>query len=633
MESQPPKQDPDNSSLGELDLYLAGEGRHEQLYRALGAHPITGGGVRFAVWAPNVRRASVVGEFNNWDGRAHPLQNRGGTGIWDGYVPDARVGQLYRFEFENALGELRLKSDPLSFACELRPSVASRVVDLTDYDWNDARWIQSRNQRTGDRPMSIYEVHLGSWMRHTGDNRWYSYRDLASRLVSYVRDMGFTHVELMPVMEHPFDPSWGYQVTGYFAATSRYGPPQDFMYLIDAFHQAGIGVILDWVPAHFPKDDFALAKFDGTALYEHADPRQGLHPDWGTLIFNYGRNEVRNFLIASALFWLDVYHIDGLRVDAVASMLYLDYGREEGDWVPNDHGGRENLEAVQFIQELNSVVHRSFPEAVMIAEESTAWPGVTAPTEHHGLEFDLKWNMGFMHDILNYFSKDPIYRKHNQEKLTFGLMYAFNERFLLPFSHDEVVHGKSSMLGKMPGDRWQKFANLRSLLAYQFAHPGKKLLFMGTELGMWQEWCEDRELDWDLLQHPQHAGLQHLVKTLAHLYRSEPCLWERDHAPEGFRWVDFSDQDHNVVSWERIDASGEMVLCVFNLSPVPRESYKVGAAHSGGYRVLLNTDNHDFGGSGIGQDQYQTVAEPWHGREQCLALTLPPISALYLKPE
>ena len=621
-------------SVGEVDLYLAGEGRHEELWRRLGAHVrmregITG--TTFAVWAPNAQSVRVVGDFNSWDGRLHPMRMLGASGIWELFVPDVADGALYRFELLTADGATVTRSDPFAFAAETPPANASRVF-ASRYEWGDGRWLTRR--RAGDppvsSPMSVYEVHLGSW-RHR-DGRSLTYRELADDLVGHVTYLGFTHVELLPVAEHPFGGSWGYQVTGYFAPTSRFGTPDDFRYLVDRLHQAGIGVIVDWVPAHFPKDAWALARFDGTALYEHADPRQGEHPDWGTLVFNFGRNEVRNFLIANALYWIEELHIDGLRVDAVASMLYLDYSREAGQWVPNAYGGRENLEAVTFMQELNRVVYGRNPHAMMIAEESTAWPGVTRPAHLGGLGFGFKWNMGWMHDTLEYVSKDPIHRRYHHHQMTFSLVYAFSENFVLPFSHDEVVHGKRSLIDKMPGDRWQKFANLRALYGYMWAHPGKQLLFMGSEFGQWREWSEERELDWHLLEESDHAGLQAMVADLNARYRELPALWQRDSTGDGFAWIDANDADANTYSFVRYAADGEPVACIANLAPVVR-SLRVGLPRPGPWDEVLNTDAAGYGGSGVGNCG-RVVAEdaPCHGFDASADVRLPPLATLWLRP-
>ena len=553
-------------TVGELDLHLAGEGRHEELYGRLGAHAreLDGvAGVSFAVWAPNARSVSVVGEFNGWDGRLHPMRTLGASGIWELFLPDVAPDARYKYEIRGPDGRLRLKADPLAFRTELPPKNAS-IVHRSAYEWRDDDWLERR--RGADvltSPVSVYEVHLGSWRLNTlQGNRPLTYVELADELAEYVTDMGFTHVELLPVMEHPYTPSWGYQVTGYFAPTSRFGTPDDYRAFVDRLHEAGIGVILDWVPAHFPKDDWALARFDGTALYEHEDPRRGFHPDWGTLVFNFGRNEVRNFLVSSALYWLKEMHADGLRVDAVASMLYLDYSRKAGEWVPNEHGGNEDLDAIAFLQQLNEVAHANEPGVLMAAEESTAWPGVSRPVYLGGLGFGMKWNMGWMHDTLAYFERDPVHRKHHHHQLTFSLIYAFSENFILPLSHDEVVHGKGSLLAKMPGDPWQRLANLRSLYAYMWAHPGKKLLFMGGEIAQEREWDAEGSLDWHLLERPGHSGVQSLVRDLNAHYRAEPALWEVDFDPAGFRWLEANDGDNNVLAFLRLSRDGERPGCL-----------------------------------------------------------------------
>jgi len=624
-------------SLGELDVFLAGEGRHEELYHRLGAHVTDQGGVpgtTFAVWAPNAAAVSVVGDWNAWDPRLHQMRALGASGIWEIFIPGLGPGDYYRYAIRRPSGKIDLRSDPVAFAAETRPRVASRIVDLEGYAWGDDTWMHERASRDPyAAPLAIYEVHLGSWMR-TPTGEFLNYRDLAHRLVAYVKDLGFTHLELLPVAEYPFDGSWGYQVTGYFAPTSRFGSPHDFMYFVDHCHRNGIGVLLDWVPAHFPKDEFALARFDGTELYEHADPRQGEHPDWGTLVFNYGRHEVRNFLISSAVFWLDRYHIDGFRVDAVASMLYLDYSRGPGEWVPNRYGGRENLEALEFLKEFNAVVRRRFPGVLTVAEESTSWAGVTRSETEGGLGFGAMWDMGFMHDMLAFFREDPFFRKHHQGKLTFRMLYAFNERYVLPFSHDEVVHGKGSMVAKMPGDEWQKFANLRALYAYMFAQPGKKLLFMGNEFGPWTEWSHERELEWGVLEHKTHRGLRDLVRRLAGLYREEPALWQNDADWQGFEWIDFSDAEQNVVSFiRRGKDAGQFLVCVFNFSPAPRRDYVVGVPRAAYYDEILNSDAAEYAGSGLGNlgrvDVLPTAA---HGQEASVRLLLPPLSGIYLKP-
>jgi len=626
-------------TLGELDLHLIGEGRLEELYGKLGAHvrEIDGvAGTSFAVWAPNARSVSVVGEFNSWDGRLHPMRSLGGSGIWELFVPDVGDGAKYKYEIRTQDNRLRIKADPVAFATEVPPANAS-VVHCSRHEWSDAEWLERRAQSDALRePMSIYEVHLGSWRRNPAeDNRSLNYLELADELSDYVADLGFTHVELMPVMEHPFGGSWGYQVTGYFAPTSRFGSPDDFRCFVDRLHRNGIGVLLDWVPAHFPRDDWALATFDGTHLYEHADPRRGAHPDWGTLIFNLSRTEVRNFLLANGLFWLKEHHADGLRVDAVASMLYLDYSRKEGEWAPNDFGGRENLEAVAFLKQMNETVYGREPGITTAAEESTAWPGVSRPTYLGGLGFGFKWNMGWMHDTLTYFQKDPVYRRFHHHTLTFSLMYAFSENFILPLSHDEVVHGKRSLLDKMPGDRWQKFANLRSLYAYMWAHPGKKLLFMGGELAEWEEWNYDGSLHWNLLEYAEHQGVQSLIRDLNRAYRSNPALHEVDFDPSGFRWLEANDATNNVLAFARLDAAGEQpVVCVMNLSPVPRYDYRVGMPRCCRWRELVNTDSAYYGGSGVGNlGGVEAEAVPWHDQPFSALLTLPPLGAVWLVPE
>jgi 1,4-alpha-glucan branching enzyme len=624
-------------TVGELDVHLAGEGRHEELYARLGAHPrVVDGiaGVAFAVWAPNAASVSVVGDFNGWDGRLHPMRTLGASGIWELFIPGMLTHSRYKFELRTRTRSLRLKADPFAFQTEVPPKNAS-VVFESEYGWGDDEWRRNRPSDPLARPLSIYEVHLGSWRRNPlQDNRPLSYAELAEELAEYVTDLGFTHVELLPVMEHPYAPSWGYQVTGYFAPTARFGSPDEFRAFVDRMHAAGIGVILDWVPAHFPKDDWALARFDGTALYEHEDPRRGQHPDWGTLVFNFGRNEVRNFLLASALFWLREYHADGLRVDAVASMLYLDYSRKEGEWVPNVHGGNEDLEAIEFVKELNAVAYGREPGVLMAAEESTAWPGVSRPVEHGGLGFGLKWNMGWMHDTLAYIARDPIHRRFHHNQLTFSLIYAFTENFVLPLSHDEVVHGKGSLLAKMPGDAWQKRANLRALYGYMWAHPGKKLLFMGGELGQEHEWQSDGSIDWHLLERPEHAGIQELVRDLNLRYRDEPALWEVDFEPDGFRWLEANDADANVIAFARSAAGGaRAVVCVCNFSPVPRPGYRIGLPREGRWRELLNTDDERYGGGGIGNPgPLDAEAKPWHDQPYSAEVTLPPLAVVWLAP-
>ncbi len=632
-------------TLGELDLHLIGEGRHEHVYDKLGAHVREHEGVTgtaFAVWAPAARAISIVGDFNSWDGRLHAMRSLGASGIWEIFLPGVAPGQRYKYEILAADGELRLKADPYAQEAEHPPLTAS-IVFSARHKWSraDARWLKARSAvEPLARPMSIYEVHLGSWRLNTlEDNRPLTYIELADELCAYVNDMGFTHVELLPVMAHPFSGSWGYQVSGYFAPTPRYGSPDDFRAFVERMHENGVGLILDWVPAHFPRDDFALARFDGTALYEHADPRRGAHPDWGTLVFNYGRHEVRNFLISNALFWLREYHVDGIRVDAVASMLYLDYSRREGEWVPNEFGGREDLDAVSFLKQLNETIYAAEPGIVSAAEESTAWPGVSRPTYLGGLGFGFKWNMGWMHDTLAYFQQEPIYRRYHHHELTFSLMYAFSENFILPLSHDEVVHGKGSLYSKMPGDRWQKLANLRTLYAYMWAHPGKKLLFMGGELAQEQEWSHERSLDWHLLERPDHAGIQSLVRDLNRLYRDEPALWEVDSDPAGFWWIEPNDADGNVIAFARESKpgpSGETRLVVFaaNFSPVPREGYRLGLPRATRWREALNTDSTFYGGSDVGNlGVVEPEPIPWHNQPVSAEITLPPLAAVWFVPE
>jgi len=626
-------------TLGDLDIHLAMEGRHEELYEKLGAHvrDIDGVvGTAFAVWAPNARCVAVVGDFNSWDGRLHPMRSLGSSGIWELFVPGVGEGTKYKFEIRTQEGRLRIKADPLAFHTEVPPDTAS-VVWRSTHEWADEQWLAERSSSDSLRaPISIYEVHLGSWRRNPlENNRPLSYLELADELGDYVEDLGFTHVELMPVMEHPFAGSWGYQVTGYYAPTSRFGTPDDFRTLVDRLHERGIGVILDWVPAHFPRDDWALALFDGTHLYEHADPRRGAHPDWGTLVFNLGRSEVKNFLLSNALYWVKEHHADGIRVDAVASMLYLDYSRKAGEWVPNEFGGREDLDAVEFLKEMNVALHAREPGVISAAEESTAWPGVSKPTYVGGLGFGFKWNMGWMHDTLTYFQKDPVYRSFHHHTLTFSLMYAFSENFILPLSHDEVVHGKRSLLDKMPGDRWQKFANLRSLYAYMWAHPGKKLLFMGGELGEWEEWNHDGSLHWNLLEYADHQGVQSLVRDLNRTYRATPALWEVDFDPAGFRWLEPNDTANNVVAFARVGESEEKPLvCVLNLSPVPRYDYRLGMPVCCRWREVLNTDATHYGGSGVGNlGGVEAEAVPWHDQPFSALVTLPPLGAVWFVPE
>jgi len=625
--------------LTDFDLHLISEGSHYRTYEKLGAHPkiIEGtAGITFCVWAPNAEYVSVTGDFNAWNPDASPMKARGDSGIWECFIPSLPVGALYKYHVRSRFeGYSAEKADPYGFAAEIRPQTASKVWDLNGYRWNDQAWMETRPRRNiHTSAMSTYEVHLGSWMRVPAENdRWLTYRELAHKLADYVHEMGFTHVELMPVSEHPFDGSWGYQTVGYFAPTSRFGSPDDFMYLVDTLHQRGIGVVLDWVPAHFPKDEHGLGYFDGTHLYEHADPRQGSHPDWGTFIFNYGRSEVRDFLLSNAVFWLDKYHIDALRVDAVASILYLDYGRKEGEWIPNQYGGRENLEAVSFLRRVNEVVHAEFPGVTVIAEESTAWPGVSRPVYLGGLGFGFKWNMGWMHDMLQYMSKDPVFRSHHHKLITFSMLYAFSENFILPFSHDEIVYGKGSMLRKMPGDDWQKFANLRLLYGFMYGHPGKKLLFMGNEFGQWNEWNHDTSLDWDLLEQSSHRGLQRWVRDLNTYYRSDPALYEADFDSAGFEWIDCDDNRTSVVSFLRRSPRGENTVFVCNFTPVPRHNYRIGVPSGGFWKEELNSDAPLYGGSGQGNSGGVHAAPlPIHGRPYSLTLTLPPLAVVVFRP-
>ncbi|WFF09566.1 1,4-alpha-glucan branching protein GlgB [Micromonospora sp. WMMD1076] len=614
-------------TLGDLDLHLIGEGRHERLWAALGAR-VSDEGVAFTVWAPNARAVRLVGDVTGWapdDG--WPMRSLGSSGVWEIFVPGMPVGSRYKYRVLGADGRWRDKADPMAARTEVPPATAS-VVHESRYEWGDADWLARRSrQAPHQEPMSVYEVHLGSWRPGLG------YRELAEQLTAYVLEMGFTHVEFLPVMEHPFGGSWGYQVTGYYAPTARFGDPDDFRHLVDRLHAAGIGVLLDWVPAHFPKDEWALARFDGTPLYEHPDPRRGEHPDWGTYVFDFGRNEVRNFLVANALYWLDEFHVDGLRVDAVASMLYLDYSRSDGQWAPNVHGGRENLEAIAFLQEVNATVYRHHPGVLMIAEESTAWPGVTRPTSEGGLGFGFKWNMGWMHDTLLYTSKDPIYRQHHHHQLTFSLAYAWSENYVLPISHDEVVHGKGSLTGKMPGDTWQRLATVRALLAYMWAHPGKQLLFMGCELADDREWSEERGLDWYLTHDPARAGVQRLVADLNRVYRESPALWAQDTDPAGFRWIAGDDVANNTVSFIRIAPDGQTLVCVANFSALPLEDYRIGLPAAGTWAEALNTDAHHYGGSGVGNlGEVHAENIPWHGLPASASLRIPPLGVLWLTP-
>ena len=630
----------DVTLLTDDDLYMFNEGSHYQLYDKLGSHTMTVDGVQgtyFAVWAPTAKQVSVIGDFNAWDKSSHPLRPMGQSGIWEGFIPGVGTGTFYKYHVSSQQRGYRVdKADPFAFCTQIPPNTASIVWDL-DYEWSDREWMEKRKSANAlDAPVSIYEMHIGSWMRVPEEGqRSLTYRELAPKLVDYVQQMGFTHVELLPIMEHPFYGSWGYQTTGYFAPTSRYGKPQDFMYFVDYLHQNGIGVILDWVPSHFPNDEFGLGYFDGTHLYEHADPKQGFHPDWKSCIFNYGRSEVQSFLISSAIFWLSNYHIDGLRVDAVASMLYLDYGRNEGEWIPNKYGGRENLAAMDFLRRLNSEIYANYPDVQTIAEESTAWPMVSRPTYIGGLGFGLKWDMGWMHDTLVYMTKEPVHRKFHYNNLTFRMVYAFYENFVLPLSHDEVVYGKASLLSKMPGDEWQKFANLRLLYGYMYGQPAKKLLFMGGEFGQWREWAHDESLEWHLLNYAPHQGLQKLVSELNRLYRNEPALHEIEFEPTGFEWIDCNDSKSSVLSFIRRGRSNsDIILIACNFTPVPRPNYKVGAPRGGFWREILNSDAKEYGGSGQGNmGGVEAAPISLHGRPFLLTLTLPPLAVVYLKSE
>ncbi|OGP77020.1 MAG: 1,4-alpha-glucan branching enzyme [Deltaproteobacteria bacterium RBG_16_64_85] len=625
--------------LTDFDIHLLHEGTHLDQYARLGSHLARVSevnGVTFAVWAPNAERVSVVGNFNHWDGRTHPMRSRGESGIWEIFIPGLTEGEIYKFEIRTReAGALFTKSDPFAFRFEPPPRTGSIVCSIDGYAWGDADWMAARASRNPlEAPMATYEVHLGSWKRKPEEgNRYLTYLELADELVPYVRDMGYTHIELLPVSEHPFDGSWGYQTLGYFAPTARFGNPADFMAFVDRCHQEGIGVILDWVPAHFPKDGHGLNYFDGSHLYEHADPRKGEHHDWGTLVFNYGRREVANFLLSNALFWLEKYHIDGLRVDAVASMIYLDYSRNPGDWIPNEFGGRENLEAIAFLKRMNELVHAKHPGAITLAEESTAWPMVSRPVYLGGLGFTFKWNMGWMHDMLGFIEKEPIYRKFHFGTLTFSLLYAFHENFVLPFSHDEVVHQKRALLDKMPGDLWQKFANLRLLYAYMYAHPGKKLLFMGCEFGQWEEWNHDVSLSWHLLQWDSHRGLQTMVRDLNRIYKASPALHEVDFRPEGFEWIGFRDVDHSIVSFlRRAKTPDDFLVCAFNFTPVLRKDYRVGVPAPGLYRAVFNSDSEFYGGSNAdGVDATPAEDVSWNGRPWSVKLSLPPLGALFLR--
>jgi 1,4-alpha-glucan branching enzyme len=620
------------SLLTDFDIYLFKSGKHYRLYEKLGAHFVQSNehtGTYFAVWAPNAKEISILGNFNHWKDRQHVLHARWDeSGIWEGFFPEIGHGEAYKYAIHSNTGEYLVKADPFSAYCETPPKTASIVWD-SKYEWEDGAWLDERKKQAGKvKPYSVYEVHYGSWKRKAEEsNRSLTYPEMANELVAYVRDMGFTHVEFLPLMEHPFYGSWGYQLTGYFAPTSRYGSPEDFKYLIDSFHRAGIGVILDWVPSHFPGDEFGLFKFDGTHLYEHADPRKGFHPDWKSYIFNYGRNEVRSFLISNAVFWLDRYHIDGLRVDAVASMLYLDYSRNAGEWIPNQYGSNENIEAITFLKEFNEVVYSQFPDAVTIAEESTSWTGVSRPTYLGGLGFGQKWMMGWMHDTLKYFKLDPVYRKYHQNEITFSIMYAFTENFMLPLSHDEVVHGKGSLMGRMPGDEWRKFANLRLLFGYMFMHPGTKLLFMGGEFGQTSEWNHDRSLDWHLLQYNGHAGVQSFVRDLNAFYKSQPALYGHQFEHKGFEWIDYSDNQSSVIAFQRQgNNKGELLIIVCNFTPEVRYHYRIGVPYRGTWAEVLNSDDHKYSGSGVtNMGSLMTSPVKLHGRDYSISLTLPPL--------
>lgn len=623
--------------LTDTDLYLFGKGDHHKIYEKLGSHPtkindVTG--VHFAVWAPNARSVSVVGEFNKWKESQHQMRVLGNSGVWELFIPNLHQGQIYKYAINDQHGNMFLKADPYAFQFETRPKTASVIADIDTYKWKDERWMHNRRHTDPLKtPISIYEVHLGSWKRKN-DNQYLNYREIAEQLVDYVKKIGYTHIELLPIAEHPYDGSWGYQITGYFAPTSRFGNPDDFQYFVDHCHRNGIGVIIDWVPAHFPKDAHGLARFDGTALYEHQDPRIGEHKEWGTLVFNYGRNEVRNFLIANALFWFDKFHIDGIRVDAVSSMLYLDYSRENDDWIPNKYGGRENLEAIDLIKHINELLFGYFPGILCVAEESTAWPGVSKPTYLGGLGFNLKWNMGWMNDFLTYFSKDPVHRKYHHNMITFALLYAFNENFILVLSHDEVVHGKKSLLDKMPGDDWQKFANLRSLYGFMYGHPGKKLLFMGSDFAQWREWDENYSIDWHLLEYERHQQIQTLLSDLNHLYTSEPALFEQDFNEDGFQWIDFQDWENSIISFIRRGMKNQILIFVCNFTPVYREGYRIGVPLHVSYQEILNTDSKIYGGSNKGN--FGTVSSQrtaWHDFNYSISINLPPLSTVILKPE
>ncbi len=623
-------------TLGDVDLHLFNEGTHRRLWTRLGAHVRRVGGVdgvSFAVWAPSARRVSVVGDFCRWDGRLFPMRQLGSSGVFELFVPGVMSGTFYKYEIKTAAGEIRIKTDPMAASMELPPGTASQVY-ASRYRWSDDAWMAARRKRDPLRePLAVYEVHLGSWARKPEEgDRPLSYREIAPKLIEHMQRHGFTHLEIMPIAEHPFTGSWGYQISGYYAPTARYGSPDDLRYLVDQCHQAGIGVILDWVPAHFPKDDFALRRFDGTALYEHDDPRRGEHPDWGTLVFNFGRSEVTSFLLSNAMYWLDEFHVDGLRVDAVASMLYLDYSRSDGEWVPNPFGGRENLEAIEFLRHVNAVIRDTHPGCMMVAEESTAWPGVTRPPEMGGLGFTFKWNMGWMHDTLQYFARDPIHRRYHHDQLTFAMLYEHSERFVMPLSHDEVVHGKGSLFGKMPGDHWQRLANLRLLYTYMYTRPGKQLLFMGSELAMEREWDHDRSLDWHLAEGDSRRGMLQFFEDLGRLYLETPCLWRGDPDPEGFRWIDCSDRENSVVAYER-RAGGEYVIVVLNFTPVPRDGYRIGVPDPVTYRQRFSSDDRRYGGSDVETPALlEAEPAPFHGSSHSVVLRLPPLGALVLTP-
>ncbi|GFO70879.1 1,4-alpha-glucan branching enzyme [Bathymodiolus japonicus methanotrophic gill symbiont] len=622
------------SQLPEFDQHLFGEGRHWHIYKKLGAHLLTVegiNGVLFTVWAPNAARVSVVHEYNGWDARCHPMRILGGSGIWEIFIPGLTTGCLYKFEILNRdTQQIGVKTDPYGQQFEFRPQTASRVVNEQTYDWQDKKWIDKRVKHDWlSEAMSIYEVHLGSWRRDNQGN-FLNYQELAHQLVDYIQDMGFTHIELLPITEHPLDASWGYQTTGYFAPSSRHGNADDFRYFVDYCHRHNIGVLLDWVPAHFPKDDFALARFDGSSLYEHEDPRKGEHRDWGTLIYNYSRNEVKNFLLSSAYFWIEEFHIDGLRVDAVASMLYLDYSREENDWLPNMYGGNENLEAIDFLRELNTVTHEQHPGTVVIAEESTSWPQVTRPTWTGGLGFSMKWNMGWMHDMLSYMQQDPVHRRHHHDQLTFGMLYAFTENFVLPFSHDEVVHGKGSMLAKMPGDEWQKFANLRLLYTFMFTYPGKKLLFMGCEFAQGTEWNFNQELDWYVMDYSFHKGMHTLVKDLNHMYVQHPALFQHDFDNQGFEWIDCHDVEQSIISYQR-KTDNETLIVILNFTPVPRDNYRIGVPAPGTYLEIFNSDSQYYAGSNAGNGQVFSEPTPWMNQDQSINVAIPPLAGIVFK--